>query len=121
MEVHDLKARVAIETNQYVIVLTDEKLEIDLKEGPKAFLEYMVEEHTSLKKILGWAVQHLFPRDLYVNDIQRAYISPEGEVIVEEKTPEGVKTVKVPELTGEQGRVLVETINRLIEEKKSQS
>lgn len=116
-----MKARVAFETNQYAIVLTDEKLEIDLKEGPKAFLEYMVEEHKSLQKILGWAVKQLFPRDIYVENIERAYLSPEGEVIVEERTPEGIKTVKVPELTKEQGTVLVEAINRLLEEKKDKT
>jgi len=114
-----LKARVAFETKQFVIVLTDEKLEVDLKEGPKAFLEYMIEEHKSLERILGWALKHLFPRDIYVENIERAYLTPEGEVIVEERTPEGVKAIKIPELTKEQGEILVDAINKLLEEKKS--
>lgn len=114
-----MKARVAFETKQFVIVLTDEKLEVDLKEGPKAFLEYMIEEHKSLERILGWALKHLFPRDIYVENIERAYLTPEGEVIVEERTPEGVKAIKIPELTKEQGEILVDAINKLLEEKKS--
>ncbi len=114
-----MKARVAFETKQYAIVLTDEKLEIDLKEGPKAFLEYMIEEHRSLQKILGWALNHLFPKDIYVEDIERAYITPEGEVVVEERTPEGVKAIKIPELTKEQGEILVDAIKKLLEEKKA--
>jgi len=113
-----VEARVAFETKQYVIVLTEEKLEIDLKEGPKAFLEYMIEEHKSLNRILGWAFKHLFPKDIYVDDIERAYITPDGEVIVEERTPEGIKRIKVPELTKEQGELLVDAINRLLEERR---
>ncbi len=114
-----MKARVAFETKQYVIVLTDEKLEIDLKEGPKAFLEYMIEEHRSLQRILGWAMKHLFPKDVYVDDIERAYLTPEGEVVVEERTPEGIKAIKIPELTKEQGEILVDAIKKLLEEKKA--
>ncbi|MEM2136735.1 MAG: hypothetical protein QXI93_02130 [Candidatus Methanomethylicia archaeon] len=114
-----MKARVAFETNTYVIILSDEKLEIDLKSGAKAFLEYMIEEHKSLERVLGWALGHLFPRDIHVEDISRAYVSPEGVAIVEEKTPTGIKTVKVPELTEEQAKILVEAINKLLEEKKT--
>ncbi|RLF10134.1 MAG: hypothetical protein DRJ69_03540, partial [Thermoprotei archaeon] len=61
-----------------------------------------------------------FPRDIYVENIERAYLTPEGEVIVEERTPEGVKAIKIPELTKEQGEILVDAINKLLEEKKSQ-
>jgi len=117
LEDSKMKARVAFETKTYIIILSDEKLEIDLKSGAKAFLEYMIEEHKSLERIFKWAADHLFPRDIYVENISRAYVSPEGEAIVEEKTPIGIKTIKVPELTEEQAKTLVEEINKLLAER----
>jgi len=118
MEDYKMKARVAFETKTYVIILSDEKLEIDLKSGARAFLEYMIEEHKSLERIFRWAADHLFPRDIYVENINRAYLSPEGEAMVEERTPRGIKTIKVPELTADQAKILVEAINKLVEEKR---
>lgn len=113
-----MTSRVAFETKTYLIILSDEKLEIDLKSGAKAFLEYMIEEHKSLKTVFGWAAEHLFPRDVYIENINRAYLSPEGEAVIEEKTPGGIKTIKVPELTLDQAKILIEAINKLLEERK---
>ncbi|MEM0085373.1 MAG: hypothetical protein QXP50_08310, partial [Candidatus Methanomethylicia archaeon] len=96
----------------------DEKLEIDLKSGAKAFLEYMIEEHKSLERIFRWAADHLFPRDIYIENINRAYLSPEKEAVIEEKTPTGIKTIKVPELTEDQAKILVEAVNKLLEERR---
>ena len=109
-----VKPKLSFESEEYIILLTEEKLEVDLKKGAKAFLEYLMEDHAGFSKVLSWFAKHLFPADFYLSDISRAYLSPEDEVLIERRTPEGIKLIKLPKLTREQSFLLVETINRLV-------
>jgi len=108
----------SFETDNYIIILRENALEIDLKEGIRAFLEYLFEEHKTVKRILGWVIGGLFPQDIFIDNIVRAFLSPEGEVIIKVRSRRGTKKVTIPELSPSQGTRLVNAINSLIGKKR---
>ncbi|MCS7365080.1 MAG: hypothetical protein NDF54_06555 [archaeon GB-1867-035] len=109
--------KVVFESRDYIITLTDTKLEIDLKRGARAYVENIL-EGSRFYKTLRWVLSYIFPRDFYLDEILDISWTPEGDVIIREKTPFGVKDTKITGLTPSQAELLAKTVKSLLEKSK---
>jgi ABC-type nitrate/sulfonate/bicarbonate transport system permease component len=94
----------------HTIRLTNDKLAIDLNRGLLSHLESLVEGHESLKKTVGWILRFAYPEDVPLNRIIEAYVTPEGSAEIIRKTTFGSQRIRIPELSGDEARWLVEQV-----------
>lgn len=102
------------ETKDFTIILTDEKLEVDLKRGARAFLEQLF-EGSRFYKTLRWILAMAFPRDFFLDEILDVRLTNEGDLILRERTPFGVKDTRMSGLSRVQAELLAKTIKSLLE------
>jgi len=102
------------ETKDLVVTLTDEKLEVDLKHGARAYLEQLL-EGSKFYGVLRWILAYVFPRDFFLDDILDVRLTEEGEVVIREKTPFGVSDTTISGLSSIQAELLAKTIKSMLE------
>lgn len=94
----------------HTIRLTDSKLAVELNRGVLSHLESLVEGHGSLSRTIGWALRFAYPEDIPLNRILEAYVTPDGFAEVIRKTAIGNRRIRIPDLTGDEARRLVDQI-----------
>ncbi|WP_455283905.1 hypothetical protein, partial [[Eubacterium] cellulosolvens] len=94
----------------HTIRLTDSKLAVELNRGVLSHLESFVEGHGSLSRTIGWALRFAYPEDIPLNRILEAYVTPDGFAEVIRKTAIGNRRIRIPDLTGDEARRLVDQI-----------
>ncbi len=94
----------------HTIRLTDSKLAVELNRGVLSRLESLVEGHDSLRRTVGWALRFAYPEDIPLNRILEAYVTPDGSAEVLRKTALGNRRIRIPDLTGDEARRLVDQI-----------
>ncbi|HDO20211.1 MAG TPA: hypothetical protein ENG81_01630 [Candidatus Bathyarchaeota archaeon] len=109
--------KMKFETEDYIIILSDDKLEVDLKRGARAYVEHLF-EGSRFYNVLKWFLSYIFPRDFYLDDIMDVHFSGLGELFIREKTPLGVKETKISGLSRVQAELLAKAIKSMIEKSK---
>ena len=104
--------KIIFESDEFLIKLSDTKLEVDLKGGAKAYLENLFEGNR-FYGAMKWILSYIFPRDFYLDDIVDVDYE-DGAVIVKEKSPFGVKETRISGLSDIQAEVLYKSLKSML-------
>jgi hypothetical protein len=99
-----------IDKPHFTVMLHQDLLEVDLKEGVKKELEDVVEANPILRGSLGFLLQSVVPLDVPLKDIESVEQDEKGQVKI--KIPHR-KDINIP-LESKESKKLIDKLNELI-------
>ncbi len=69
-----------VDKPHFVVLLHEDTLELDLKEGARKELEDVVEAHPILRESLGLLFQTIIPLDIALKDVDSAEVDDKGQL-----------------------------------------